>query len=44
MERAAGHELDEHGLALAQELFRETDGSPFYTGELLRHLLEAGTI
>ncbi len=44
MERAAGHELDEQGLALAQELFRETDGSPFYTGELLRHLLESGTI
>jgi class 3 adenylate cyclase len=44
MERAAGHELDEAGLGLSHELFRETDGNPFYTGELLRHLLESGAI
>ncbi len=44
MERAAGHELDEAGLGLSGELFRETDGNPFYTGELLRHLLESGAI
>jgi class 3 adenylate cyclase len=44
MERAAGHELDEAGRGLARELFRETDGNPFYTGELLRHLRESGVI
>jgi class 3 adenylate cyclase/tetratricopeptide (TPR) repeat protein len=44
MERAAGHELDEVGMGLAHELFRETDGNPFYTGELMRHLLESGGI
>ncbi len=44
MERAGGHELDQAGTALAGELFRETDGNPFYTGELLRHLFESGTI
>ncbi len=44
MERAAGHEMDEVGLALARELFREADGNPFYTGEILRHLLESGAI
>jgi class 3 adenylate cyclase/tetratricopeptide (TPR) repeat protein len=44
MERAAGHEMDEVGLGLARELFREADGNPFYTGEILRHLLESGAI
>jgi tetratricopeptide (TPR) repeat protein len=44
MERATGHELDEASLGLSRELHRETDGNPFYTGELLRHLLEAGGI
>ena len=44
MERAAGQELDEAGLELSSELHPETDGNPFYTGELLRHLLESGTL
>jgi class 3 adenylate cyclase/tetratricopeptide (TPR) repeat protein len=44
MERAAGHELDDAGLGLAGQLVRETDGNPFYTGELLRHLLESGGV
>jgi predicted ATPase/class 3 adenylate cyclase len=44
MERAGGHELDQAGMALAHEVYRETDGNPFYTGELLRHLLESGVI
>jgi predicted ATPase len=44
MERAGGHELDEASVALSRELYRETDGNPFYTGEILRHLLESGTI
>jgi tetratricopeptide (TPR) repeat protein len=44
MERAGGHELDPSGVALSHELYRETDGNPFYTGEILRHLFESGTI
>jgi len=44
MERAAGHELDEAGKGLARELLRESDGNPFYTAELLRHLLESGAV
>ena len=44
MERAAGHDLDAPGRALAGEVARETGGNPFYTGEVLRHLLEAGAV
>ncbi len=44
LERAAGQDLDEDGVELSRELHRETDGNPFYTGELLRHLLESGTL
>jgi class 3 adenylate cyclase len=44
MERAAGHGLSDTGLELSQELLRETDGNPFYTTELLRHLTESGAI
>jgi hypothetical protein len=44
METAAGHELDEHGRALAMQITQETDGNPFFTGEVLRHLTESGAI
>jgi class 3 adenylate cyclase/tetratricopeptide (TPR) repeat protein len=44
MERTAGHELDEASVELSKQLFSETDGNPFYTGELLRHLLESGAL
>jgi hypothetical protein len=44
MERAAGHELDEATLELSRQLFSETDGNPFYAGELLRHMRESGAI
>jgi class 3 adenylate cyclase/tetratricopeptide (TPR) repeat protein len=44
MENAASHELDEASVGLSRELHRETDGNPFYTAELLRHLLESGGI
>jgi class 3 adenylate cyclase/tetratricopeptide (TPR) repeat protein len=37
---AAGQDLDEDGIALAHALRRESDGSPFFLGELLRHLIE----
>lgn len=41
---AAGHDLDDDGVGLAHTLRRETDGNPFFTGELLRHLSESGGI
>ena len=44
MEAAAGHSLDGPGRGLAHALQRETDGNPFFVGELLRHLSETGAI
>ena len=44
METAAGHELDDDGVRLAHAIYRETDGNPFFVGEVLRHLVEIGTI
>ncbi len=41
---AAGHELDEHGLALAAEIAAETGGNPFFVGEVLRSLVESGSL
>ncbi len=44
MEAAAGHDLDDVGVGLAQALYRETDGNPFFVGEVLRHLSETGAL
>ncbi|HUC05089.1 MAG TPA: AAA family ATPase, partial [Acidimicrobiales bacterium] len=44
MESAAGQTLDTDGLTLRDALCTETDGNPFFVGELLRHLVEAGSI
>jgi class 3 adenylate cyclase/tetratricopeptide (TPR) repeat protein len=41
---AAGHELDDAGVAFAQAARRETDGSPFFLHETLRHLSEIGAL
>jgi hypothetical protein len=41
---AAGHELDAAAIHFAHALRRETDGNPFFTGELLRHLGESGLL
>jgi predicted ATPase len=41
---AAGHALDARGLTLASLLYDETDGNPFYIGEVLNHLVESGVI
>jgi class 3 adenylate cyclase len=38
----SGHELDADGVALADEIAQETDGNPFFVGELLRGLRESG--
>ena len=44
MEAAAGHDLDRDGAGLARAVSRETDGNPFFVGELLLHLSEIGVI
>jgi hypothetical protein len=44
IEVAAGFELPPEGIALAHTLCRETDGNPFFTVELLRHLAETGVL
>jgi class 3 adenylate cyclase len=44
MESAAGHDLDDRGMALAQAVYRETDGNPFFVTEVLRHLSDTGAI
>ena len=43
-EAAAGHVLDDAGLGLADAVYRETDGNPFFVSEVLRHLSETGAI
>jgi len=44
LETAAGHELDAAGTALAEAVYRETAGNPFFIGEVLRHLAESGAL
>ncbi len=43
-EAAAGHELDSDGAALAGEIAAETDGNPFFVGEILRNLSDSGMV
>jgi hypothetical protein len=40
----AGHELEPDGLALAAQIAAETDGNPFFVGEILRGLSESGAL
>jgi class 3 adenylate cyclase len=44
MARAAGHEMDDEGLALARAIHAETEGNPFFVREILRHLTETEAI
>ena len=44
MEAAAGYALDEAAFGLARALHEETDGNPFFVGEVLRHLSETRAI
>ncbi|HEU5033512.1 MAG TPA: AAA family ATPase [Mycobacteriales bacterium] len=44
LEAVAGHDLDDRALALAQAIHAETEGNPFFVGEVLRHLAETGAI
>jgi tetratricopeptide (TPR) repeat protein len=41
---AAGHDLDDEGAHLARMLHDETEGNPFFMGQVLRHLVESGAI
>ena len=44
MTAAAGHDLEGNALDLAHALHAETEGNPFFVGEVLRHLAETGAI
>ncbi len=44
MEAAAGRSLEDAEVPLAQAVYRETDGNPFFVSEVLRHLIETGTV
>jgi class 3 adenylate cyclase len=44
MEAQAHHHLDEDGESLGRAIWAETEGNPFFVGEVLRHLAESGAI
>jgi tetratricopeptide (TPR) repeat protein len=44
VEAAGGEALEERGLALARALHAETEGNPFFIGQVLRHLSETGAM
>jgi class 3 adenylate cyclase len=44
LSQAAGHALDDDGRRLAEILHAETEGNPFFVGEVLRHLVETGAV
>ena len=44
LELQAGHRLDDETLPLRDALLTETNGNPFFVGELLRHLVETGAV
>lgn len=41
---AGGHDLDDNGVLFARRLVEETEGNPFFVREVLRHLIETGTL
>ncbi|MHB8512131.1 MAG: ATP-binding protein [Actinomycetota bacterium] len=41
---ASGHPLDEQGQDLADALYAETEGNPFFMTEVMRHLVETGLV
>jgi DNA-binding SARP family transcriptional activator/tetratricopeptide (TPR) repeat protein len=44
LETTARHAMADEGVALRDALSAETDGNPFFVGEMLRHLAETGAI
>ncbi len=41
---AAGHDIGHVGMELAAQIAQETDGNPFFVGEILQHLTESGAL
>jgi len=44
MTAVAGHELEDDAVTLATQIAEETDGNPFFVGEILRGLTESGAL
>jgi tetratricopeptide (TPR) repeat protein len=44
LEAIVGYRLREDGLELRDALMDETEGNPFFVGEILRHLVETGAL
>jgi class 3 adenylate cyclase len=44
LEQAAGNELSEDDWELARAIHGETEGNPFFVGEVVRHLVESGAV
>ena len=44
LETSAGHAMTDEGVALRDALWAETDGNPFFVGEMVRHLVETRAI
>ncbi len=44
MEVTAGHDMNDDGVRLRDVLLAETDGNPFFVGEMLQHLSETGAL
>jgi len=44
LEEAAGHPLDDVTRGVAARTHAETEGNPFFVGEVLRHLIESGSV
>jgi class 3 adenylate cyclase len=44
LEMLAGHEMGAEGVALRNALLAEADGNPYFTTELLRHLVDTGAV
>jgi DNA-binding SARP family transcriptional activator len=44
VEAVSGQVMDDRGVALAHAIHAETDGNPFFVGEVLRHLFDVGAV
>jgi class 3 adenylate cyclase/tetratricopeptide (TPR) repeat protein len=44
VEAMAGHDLEEEQEAFARAIYAETEGNPFFVGEVIRHLAETGAV
>jgi tetratricopeptide (TPR) repeat protein len=42
MEATAGHAFSGRGLTVPEAIHRETEGNPFFIGEVVRHMVETG--